>query len=125
MQALGEKFIMSDEETDIEDKQSFVKRSLKWRSEKLNDLLKKLDDRYARSREKKDNVRPMKTRKVGNPSDRSPPANAPIWALAATGSTNINAPDGSESSDSSRPNSDIEDDPEMNDWLSNVTGVNV
>ena len=37
MQALNEKY-MSDEETDVEDQQSFVKRSLKWRSEKLNEL---------------------------------------------------------------------------------------
>ena len=34
MQALGEKF-MSDEETDTEDRNTLVKRTPKWRSEKL------------------------------------------------------------------------------------------
>jgi hypothetical protein len=81
MQVLNEKF-MSDEETDTEDRSTLVKRTPKWRSEKLNELLCKLDDRYIKSREKKDSIRPMKPRKTGSPSDRSPPKSAPDWALA-------------------------------------------
>ena len=83
MQALSEKF-MSDEETDEEDCNSFVKRALTWRSEKLNELIKKLDHRYMSSREKKDRSKPLKVRKLGLPSERLPPLCAPKWAINAT-----------------------------------------
>ena len=79
MQALSEKF-MSDEETDDENNSSLIKRSLTWRSEKLNKLIVKLDERYFHSRERKENSKPMKNRRKGNPSERLPLANSQIWA---------------------------------------------
>ena len=141
MQALNEKF-MSDEESDAEDKSAFVRRSLKWRSEKLNELLKKLDERYLKSREKKDNSRPMKNRKLGSPSDRSPPANAPDWAITTDNNgleavetevlsgicSTSHSPLGSGQSTSNSPlgsaeiTSDCEDS-ETDDWIYQVTGV--
>ena len=137
MQVLSEKF-MSDEETDAEDGNSLVKRTLKWRSEKLNELICKLDDRYSKSREKNDNVRPMKARKTGSPSGRPPPGHAPHWALADP----CNLPESTETDDTTvadqeQPLSDIgsptnpalendyDEDPEMSDWISRVTGVQV
>ena len=175
MQALSEKF-MSDEETDEEDCNSFVKRALTWRSEKLNELIKKLDHRYMSSREKKDRSKPLKVRKLSLPSERLPPLCAPKWAINATDNIDMNAPvsldlssqiENSESlsdssvspalsitSDSPRlsitsnsptvsinsdspslsitsnspdPNisdfSDIDSDPELDSWISSITGV--
>ena len=78
MQALSEKF-MSDEETDDENNSSLIKRSLTWRSEKLNKLIVKLDERYFHSRERKENSKPMKNRRKGNPSERLPLANFQIF----------------------------------------------
>ena len=130
MQTLNEKF-MSYEETDAEDK-SLIQRTPNWRSEKLNQLIKKLDERYFKSREKRENVRPMKTRKIGRPSDRSPPGNAPDWAVAdsstVTPELTNNVTDEDPLSDASSPYnspspSDYEEDPEMNEWISHVTGV--
>ena len=122
---------MSDEETDTEDNNSLIKRTLKWRSEKLNELLNKLDERYLKSREKKDSVRPMKTRKIGSPSDRSPPGSAPDWAVTRSRSTDLELIDThveeehlSDIGDSLSA-SDCEEDPEMDDWISHVTGVHV
>lgn len=62
MQALNEKY-MSDEETDTEDNNALLKRSPTWRSEKLNKLIQKLDQRYMDKRRKKENSKPMKIRK--------------------------------------------------------------
>ena len=96
MHSLGEKY-MSDEESDAEDPQTLIKRTPIWRSEKLGQLLQKLDERYACSREKKDNSKPLKVRKVGTPSERSSPPNAPRWAVEMT----------DHSLDSSSPNSSM------------------
>ena len=52
--ALNEKF-MSDEETDSEDGNTFLRRSPTWRSDKLNRLIQKLDRCYVDSRKKKPN----------------------------------------------------------------------
>ena len=71
---------MLDEETDSEDSETFIKRTPKWRSNKLNKLIEKLDERYVRSREKKDNSKPCKARKIGQPSERPIPVSAPKWA---------------------------------------------
>ena len=89
MQALSEKF-MSDEETYEEDCNPFVKRTLTWRSENLNELIKKLDHRYMSSREKKDRSKPLKVRKLGLPSERLPPLCAPKWAINATDNIDMN-----------------------------------
>lgn len=105
MQSLGEKY-MSDEESDTEDPQALIKRSPTWRSEKLGLLLQKLDERYARSREKKDNSKPLKVRKVGPSSQRSSPANAPHWAVEMTGHSLDSSPNSSLLSSPSTP-SDI------------------
>lgn len=78
MQALNEKF-MSDEETDSEDSNSLRKRTPRWRSERLNKLIQKIDKRYTISREK-ENSKPLKIRKTGTPSERLMPACAPHWA---------------------------------------------
>ena len=75
---------MSDEESDTEDSQVLIKRSPVWRSEKLSQLIQKLDERYTRSREKKDNSKPLKVRKLGASSERSSPPNAPRWAVETT-----------------------------------------
>lgn len=76
IQSLNEKF-MSDEETDMDDPDSFVKYFLKWRSTECNQLFKKLDQRYMDTRERKVNSKPLKKRKIGSFSDRGPPKNAP------------------------------------------------
>ena len=70
---------MSDEESDSDD--SLVKRPLTWRSENLNKLISKLDKRFSSAREKKDNAKPMKVRKIGAPSTRLPPSISPNWAV--------------------------------------------
>lgn len=150
MQALNEKY-MSDEETDAEDSNSFLKRSPNWRSEKLNQLIKKLDERYFQSRRKKDNSKPMKSRKTGTrPSDRSTPASAPDWAVitnttddppqdtsGTTTSTVTGLPANmrdcrqatstASSSRSSSPalslsDNDLEDDAEIERWIASVSG---
>ena len=102
MQTLNEKY-MSDEETDTEDPQALVRRSPSWRSEKLNKLIQKLDERYIRSRENKDNSKPMKVRKVGSSSTRSLPPNAPRWAVDTAGvdDTSLNRSPSSSSLNSS------------------------
>ena len=45
LKLLNEK-VMSDEETDSDEANSFVKRSPPWRSHKLDRLFKALDERY-------------------------------------------------------------------------------
>ena len=80
MQSLSEKY-MTDEETDSDDDTTLVKRSLPWRSTKCEQFLKTLDDRYVESREKKNNSKPLKPRKIGPNSERSVPKNAVNWAI--------------------------------------------
>ena len=80
MQSLSEKY-MTDEETDSDDDTTLVKRSLPWRSTKCERFLKTLDDRYVESREKKNNSKPLKPRKVGPNSECSPPQNVVSWAI--------------------------------------------
>ena len=75
MQSLSEKY-MTDEETDSDDD-----TTLPWRSTKCERFLKTLDDRYVESREKKNNSKPLKPRKVGPNSERSPPQNVVSWAI--------------------------------------------
>ena len=95
MKPLNEKF-MSDEETDVEDSNSFVKRSLKNRSPKLNKLMRKLDQRYMDSREKKKKSKPLKIRKIGPPSTRLLPACSPDWVIAVDSSTSSSLDDSSD-----------------------------
>jgi len=76
MNMLSEKY-MSDEETD--DDQFFIRRTLSWRSPKLNKLISKLDKRY----KNKDDLRPLKPRRNGEPSTRACPKNAIPWAVCA------------------------------------------
>ena len=90
IKGLNEKF-MSDEETDSEDSETFIKRTPKWRSNKLNKLIEKLDERYVRSREKIYNSKPSKARKIGLPSERPVPVSAPKWATTAE-PTSSNSP---------------------------------
>ena len=151
MQALNEKF-MSDEETDSEDSNSFLKCSPTWRSDKLNRLIQKLDKRYFDSRKKRDNSKPLKSRKNGAPSKRLQPACTPKWAIAITleGScsdsptvsdispdesasgcpttvtSNPSSPVTSQDSDagsSLNQLSDIESDSDMDLWMYQVTGL--
>lgn len=140
MQALSEKY-MSDEETDPEDSTSFIKRSLKWRSEGLNKLITKLDDRHMKSREKKDNCKPMKKRILGESSDRLPPPSAHDWAIAAdyncedfaceSSSSSPTAPDITPtevtlpctSRSLSSQESDNDEDSDMDAWIYQITGV--
>ena len=69
MDLLTEKYI-SDEETDEEDGQGLVHRTLTWRAPKLNMLILKWDKRYNK---KKDDLRPLKPRRDGEPSTRPIP----------------------------------------------------
>lgn len=78
IKGLNVKF-MSDEETDSEDSETFAKRTPKW-SNKLNKFIEKLDGRYVHSRERKDNSKPCKARKIGQPSERPIPVSAPKLA---------------------------------------------
>ena len=86
MNALNEKF-MSDEETDSEDSNMLVRRTVTWRSEKLNLLIKKLDERHLQLRQKQENSKPMKSRKTGTPSDRLAPASVHDYHWAITDAT--------------------------------------
>ena len=141
---------MSDEETDSEDGNSFLKCSPTWRSDKLNRLIQKLDKRYFDSRKKTDNSKPLKSRKNGAPSKRLQPACAPKWANAitlegdvsptvsdispdesATGcpttvTPNPSSPVTSRHSDagsSLNQLSDIESDSDIDSWMYQVTGL--
>ena len=152
IKGLNEKF-MSDEETDSEDSETFVKRTPNWRSNKLNKLIDKLDERYVRSREKKDTSKPCKARKIGLPSQRPIPLSAPKWATTveltsassspSSGSSSsdlINTPTGSNATSNctspehtslnspplsphSSVESDVEEDPEFDSWLAEATGI--
>ena len=66
--------MMTDEETDTEEPNTFISRKPPWRSEKLNILFRALDERYHSSHNGKE---PRRNRKVGPPSDRSPPTGVP------------------------------------------------
>ena len=67
---------MSDEETDSEEANSFVKRSPPWRSHKLDRLFKALDERY----DLKNQTSLKRNRKTGMPSERPIPNGLPGWA---------------------------------------------
>ena len=96
---------MTDEETDDDDNGVLIKRSPKWRHEKLTQLLSKLDKKYVKG-STSEKSRPLKPRKLGPYSERKPPANAPKWAIVneeisdsvSTGSTEGDSPSTSESS---------------------------
>lgn len=75
MRQINEK-LMSDEETDCEEPNSFTKRSPPWRSDKLNNLFRTLDGRYEL---KQPTLK--KNRKVGPFTDRLRPQGVPTWAL--------------------------------------------
>ena len=77
MQKISEK-MMTDEETDSEDEHSvLMKRHLPWRNKMLNKLIKTLDSR----RNEESDSAPKKQRKIGPPSERRPPKDAPKWVL--------------------------------------------
>ena len=67
---------MSDEETDSDEANSFVKRSPPWRSHKLDLLFKALDERY----DLKNQTSLKRNRKTGMPSERPIPNGLPGWA---------------------------------------------
>lgn len=83
MKKLSEKY-MSDEETDGEDDNTLIRKSPGWRSTALNKLIAKLDRKYSR---KKDSSKPAKKRIDGTLSNRTPPTNAPRWAVVREVST--------------------------------------
>ena len=72
---------MSDEETDDEN-EGFVVRKVGWRSNLLNRLIKKLDERYNLSRTRSTKCKTRCARHLGSPSLRSPPKDVPIWAIS-------------------------------------------
>ena len=81
MKRLNDKF-MTDEETDDESENGFlIRRSPKWRHDRLTQLFSKLDKKY-RKFSKSDKSRPLKPRKPGPFTERKPPTNAPKWALS-------------------------------------------
>ena len=78
---LSDKY-MTDEETDGESSGSgFIKRTPRWRSDKLSRLFSKLDEKYYKS-SRTEKARPAKPRRPGPYSDRMPPLNAPKWAIS-------------------------------------------
>lgn len=80
MKRLNDKF-MTDEETDNDSENGFlIRRSPKWRHDRLTQLFSKLDKKYKRF-SKSDKSRPLKPRKPGHFTERKPPINAPKWAL--------------------------------------------
>lgn len=92
MKQLNEK-LMTDEETDTEEPNCFIRRSLPWRSEKLNRLFKTLDERH----DSKHDSSVRRNRKIGSPSERGYPKGLPAWSLS-TPSTSLSTPTPSTSS---------------------------
>lgn len=70
---------MSDEETD-DDEGGFIIHKPDWRSTIVVKLIDKLDQRYEKTRQSKEHSRPREQRRIGTPSIRPPPRNAPSWA---------------------------------------------
>ena len=118
----------------------------------IGKLLSKLDERYALARERKDNSKPLKLRKAGPFSQRLPPANAPQWAISTGDSVDSSGPassasetvddlsddparssedlsfvDDSQASGAPSPTPPVDEngDPEMDAWISDVTGVHL
>ena len=139
---------MSDE-TDEEDGQGLVHRTLTWRAPKLNMLILKWDKRYNK---KKDNLRPLKPRRDGEPSTRPIPKNPLSWAICSVNSdsaaadadgsqiterewihqfhqhnstemTPINSDSSFAASQSSGNDTDSDDDPELDRQLQTATGL--
>ena len=94
---------MSDEETDSDNAGGLIRRPLQWRSKQLNVLFQKLDLRYLRSRENKENVKPLKQRRTGQSSIRPAPKSAPQWAISESSSSSSNSHSTSSSDDSVSP----------------------
>ena len=86
MQQLGEK-AMTDEETDSDDSNVLVKRTLPWRSKKLSKLMNALDNR----KDSKSEAVPKKVRKTGSPSKRKQPKQLPKWASTDTDSSHTSS----------------------------------
>ena len=81
LKSLSDKY-MTDEESD-NDNGILIRRSPRWRHEKLTQLFYKLDKKYVRS-SKSEKSRPLKPRRPGPHSERKPPTNAPKWAIATS-----------------------------------------
>lgn len=79
MQQLNEK-VMSDEETDCDEPSILVKRTPPWRSEKLTNLIRALDNR----KDDKSEAVPKKEGKTGPPSLRKQPTSLPKWAVSCS-----------------------------------------
>ena len=110
--------------TDDEDRNTLIRRSPGWRSAALNKLIAKLDCKYLKK--KKDSSKPAKKRIDGTLSNRTPPSNAPRWALVSTSDSTIANDDAS----TSDLNGDIMDSGESNptsiinsDSINNQTGA--
>ena len=74
---LSEKY-MSDEETDNESPGGLIIRKLSWRSDNLNKLLSKIEDRH---QSETTNSKPMRPRRIGDESERLPPTTCLPWAI--------------------------------------------
>ena len=100
MKEINEK-VMSDEETDPDEPNVFIKRSPLWRSQKLNSLVAVLDKQYGA----KHGTFVKKTRKIGQPSERVPPRGLPKWAISSN--YTVPSPSVPQSSTSTASNSSI------------------
>lgn len=76
---------MSDEETDTEN-EGFIIHRVEWRSRPINRLIAKLDECYNSSRAQISKCKTKSARRLGPPSLRTSPRDAPHWAV--TKSTN-------------------------------------
>ena len=70
-----------DEGSDDEGRKLFIVRELVWRNEKVTQVFKQLDRYYETNMQKKRGRDQTMKRKIGNPSQREAPSNAPKFAL--------------------------------------------
>lgn len=70
---------MSSEESGDDD--FIIQHPLPWRSQYVNKMFTKIDT-YVINRKSSQAKRQMKLRKLGMPSTRSPPVDAPDWAVS-------------------------------------------
>ena len=74
--------MQSDDECGVPKPKVLVVKKLTWRSRELNELMAKLDKKIARKRSQKGQSMLIK-RKVGPPSTRMAPMDAPKWAICS------------------------------------------
>lgn len=82
LKVLGVQYMSSEEDIDDDDGRYFIVHPLPWRCKKLNSTFKKFVARHKENQNKRSNNQTMR-RKVGQPSERNPPPDAPSFAIAS------------------------------------------